>query len=134
LLIIHNILIRAFVVHFGHSQELLSVLNHLHSFVSSSLQHTMVILQFLRFIDGGLLPLAGFLFHEVSSVRLCATRTFMALQREGLGFVVSRSLPRFAFLALKRCEIEFTSSVTQQSTVASSTARGASFQREKNVF
>ena len=88
----------------------------MHSFVCSSLRHAMAVLQFLRFVDGGLLPLAGFLFHEVSSVRLCTTRTFMALQQEGLGFVVSRSLPRFAFLALKRCEAEFTSSSSQQSS------------------
>jgi hypothetical protein len=85
----------------------------------------MVILQFLRFIDGGLLPLAGFLFHEVSSVRLCAMRTLTALQPEGFGFAVAQSLPRFAFLALKRCEIEFTSSATQHVSAASSVVRGA---------
>lgn len=101
------------------------MLNHLHSFVCSSVQHAMVTLQFLRFIDGGLLPLAGFLFHEVSSVRLCAMRALVALQREGLGFVVAQSLPRFAFLALKRCEIEFTSNGAQQSSAASSVARVA---------
>ncbi len=90
----------------------------------------MFILQYLRFIDGGLLPLAGFLFHEASSVRLCATRSFIALQREGFGFVVSQSLPRFAFLALKRCELEFTSSTTQHIAAVSSTVRGATVSRE----
>ena len=40
----------------------------MHSFVCSSLRNAMAVLQFLRFVDGGLLPLAGFLFHEVSSV------------------------------------------------------------------
>jgi hypothetical protein len=85
----------------------------------------MIALQFLCFIDGGLLPLAGFLFHEVSSVRLCATRSLVALQRDELGFVVAQSLPRFAFLALKRCEMEFTSSTAQQSSAASSVVREA---------
>jgi hypothetical protein len=79
----------------------------------------MAVLQCLRFVDGGLLPLAGFLFHEVSSVRLCTIRAFVALEQHGLGVLVSRSLPRFAYLALKRCESEFTGSSAQQAVSSS---------------
>lgn len=72
-------------------------------------------------MDGGLLALAGFLFHEVSSVRLCTTRAFQALQHDGFSFIVAQSLPKFAYLALKRCEAEFTSSSAQQSALAAAT-------------
>ena len=47
--------------------------SHITHHTSHITRHTLqVVLQFLRFIEGGLLPLAGFLFHEVSSVRPCA--------------------------------------------------------------
>jgi hypothetical protein len=55
------------VSHTPRSQEVLSVLNHLHTFVSSSMQHAMVILKFSRELPSSQISICHILFRSSSN-------------------------------------------------------------------